>query len=543
MSHTAAATLNAQTGGFSVDTTGTDAYASGGATGSDAFGSSEFGNTFGGTVSLTQTGASRYTLLQQFNNTSDGANGGSGLADFSSVGLPIGVDRTSTTAGTFSSVGDAAYQYCFAAGTLVLMADGTPKAIEKIEPGEMVLAAPEHDPEAAPAACPVSEVYHNAPARLLEVTIASAMDPLHGEVIRTTAEHPFYVGGGRGWTHAKDLQAGDRLRTSDGGWSKVRSVAPTGDRPEPVFNLCVAIGHTYFVTFAEGRQAVLVHNSSSWGARGWGALKLIGGVAETAAGVVITAAGAATSELGVGVPVAVGGGVVTLHGGDTFMAGARQLWTGENTRTFTAQGITKVASAAGASPRTAEMIGDGGDAIIGIIGIVASGGTSGGSGASAVVQLAGGGQKVVAIASLSPELQAAAKGARALDAAYMAASGPGNPTPPSASPALPGSPYNPDAVEDRIKPPYEKNPAHIKGSASYNPEKGGEPSDAAEVYESAIRGDMKTWYGKNASGAIYRFFSDNAGHVHFSGSTADPKNPLPMDRVPIDVRRTLGATK
>jgi hypothetical protein len=38
---------------------------------------------------------------------------------------------------------------------------------------------------------------------------------VNGHVIRTTADHPFYLHG-QGWTDAADLQQGDKLRTQDG---------------------------------------------------------------------------------------------------------------------------------------------------------------------------------------------------------------------------------------------------------------------------------------------------------------------------------------
>lgn len=38
---------------------------------------------------------------------------------------------------------------------------------------------------------------------------------LSGNVVRTTADHPFYVHG-QGWTDAADLHVGDKLRSSDG---------------------------------------------------------------------------------------------------------------------------------------------------------------------------------------------------------------------------------------------------------------------------------------------------------------------------------------
>ncbi len=99
---------------------------------------------------------------------------------------------------------------CFAAGTPVLMADGTTKPIETLQPGDSVLAAPEHDAEATPAAKTVERVFHNPPADLILLTIAQTQ-------LRCTPPHLFYVNE-KGWTAAKDLEVGDQLRTPDGRW-------------------------------------------------------------------------------------------------------------------------------------------------------------------------------------------------------------------------------------------------------------------------------------------------------------------------------------
>ena len=85
------------------------------------------------------------------------------------------------------------------------------------------------------------------------------------------------------------------------------------------------------------------------------------------------------------------------------------------------------------------------------------------------------------------------------------------------SPALTDNPYNPDVVENRIKPKYVSNPAHDKNSSLYNPHKTPEPGDAIDVYNKSVRGAIHAWYGVNKSGEIYQFFSDNTGSVHFAG--------------------------
>jgi filamentous hemagglutinin len=62
----------------------------------------------------------------------------------------------------------------------------------------------------------------------------------------------------------------------------------------------------------------------------------------------------------------------------------------------------------------------------------------------------------------------------------------------------------------------ETNPAHQPGP-SFNPRKTPEPVDAAQVYKNAIRTNIGEYYGTNAKGEIYRFYSNNAGTIHFSG--------------------------
>ena len=101
------------------------------------------------------------------------------------------------------------------------------------------------------------------------------------------------------------------------------------------------------------------------------------------------------------------------------------------------------------------------------------------------------------------------------------------------SPALKDSPYNPDVVDARVKPPYKANPAHDKGSHLYNPKKTPEPTDAAQVYENAVLGKIGTWYGKNSNGQLYQYFSDGTGGVHFAGTVT-------KEKVPNEVLKQLG---
>ena len=103
----------------------------------------------------------------------------------------------------------------------------------------------------------------------------------------------------------------------------------------------------------------------------------------------------------------------------------------------------------------------------------------------------------------------------------------------TSSPSLKGDPYHPKAVAERIKPPYQANPAHDPRSPLFNPKKTPEPKDVLQVYAKSVRGGMGTWYGKSSDGNIYRYFSDNAGAVHFSGI-------VPKSNVPASVLKHMG---
>jgi hypothetical protein len=77
-------------------------------------------------------------------------------------------------------------------------------------------------------------------------------------------------------------------------------------------------------------------HDSGWD-RFMGGLKMVGGALETVAGGAMFLGGCAASEIGVGVPVAAGGAVVTLHGADVTVSGFRTMWNGEQVDTITSQ--------------------------------------------------------------------------------------------------------------------------------------------------------------------------------------------------------------
>ncbi len=139
---------------------------------------------------------------------------------------------------------------CFAAGTKLLTPLGW-WPVEELYEGMLVRSRPEDDPHA--------ETRWNA----VEAKFVRTGRVLHlhvgGEVIRTTAEHPFYVFG-QGWTAAGALQAGDWLSTMSGGWAAVEEVFDTGCY-ETVYNVRVTQDHTYFVGSEDSAFAIWAHNA------------------------------------------------------------------------------------------------------------------------------------------------------------------------------------------------------------------------------------------------------------------------------------------
>jgi hypothetical protein len=133
---------------------------------------------------------------------------------------------------------------CFAAGTLVQTLEG-PRAIDSIRVGDRVLS--QNTSTGALEFKPVMVLHRNEPAPTFRISIGE-------ETIVATGIHRFWKAG-KGWTMARELKPGDRLR-SVGGVSEVRSVE--NEKPQPVYNLDIAGNRDFFV----GKTGVLVHDFS-----------------------------------------------------------------------------------------------------------------------------------------------------------------------------------------------------------------------------------------------------------------------------------------
>lgn len=142
---------------------------------------------------------------------------------------------------------------CFAAGTKLLTPEGY-KNIEEFNVGDLVLSRDETNPNG-----PVEP-------RRVEETFVRLGKVLHlhvgGQVVKTTAEHPFWVQGKEEWVPAGEVQTSDVLVSHDGKCLGVEEVYDTGEI-ETVYNMRVAEYHTYFVGCDEWGFSVWAHNTYS----------------------------------------------------------------------------------------------------------------------------------------------------------------------------------------------------------------------------------------------------------------------------------------
>jgi hypothetical protein len=134
---------------------------------------------------------------------------------------------------------------CFGKGTTVQTQAGG-KDIETIRAGDLVLT--QDSKSGALSFQPVVTVYHNPPNATLKVTFEG------GETVVATGIHRFWKAG-QGWVMARELKADDMIRTI-GGTARVEAIKE--DATQPVFNLEVAAGQSFFV----GKSGMLVHDNS-----------------------------------------------------------------------------------------------------------------------------------------------------------------------------------------------------------------------------------------------------------------------------------------
>ncbi|MEO3744764.1 ricin-type beta-trefoil lectin domain protein [Plantactinospora sp. B5E13] len=191
---------------------------------------------------------------------SGGKSGGSGSKPGgSSGGSSRGSGGASGGGGTGKARGGC--DSSFVPGTTVLMADGSTKPIEDVEPGDKVIAT---DPktgrlqvETVAAAIKRDSAKHLV---RLVVDIDGERGAASAE-ITATDNHPFWVPELREWTEATDLRSGQWLRTSAGTEVQITAIERRMVAEATVHNLTIANIHTYYVV--AGDRSVLVHNCPS----------------------------------------------------------------------------------------------------------------------------------------------------------------------------------------------------------------------------------------------------------------------------------------
>lgn len=145
--------------------------------------------------------------------------------------------------------GNTAARLCsFAGATLVLMADGSRRAIEDIEIGDEVVATdPETGEQAAKA---VTHVWvHEDTLVDLEVDDTT---------ITTTEDHPFWNASEQEFQEASAIDTGDSVLTADGRLLTVGGIDEGTAYDGLAYNLTITDIHTYHV----GEDDVLVHNTN-----------------------------------------------------------------------------------------------------------------------------------------------------------------------------------------------------------------------------------------------------------------------------------------
>ncbi|MGW0703754.1 polymorphic toxin-type HINT domain-containing protein [Streptomyces sp. NPDC002867] len=177
---------------------------------------------------------------------SDGG-GGAALAAVAAAGKAKGLT------GKTGSGSPCAGRNSFVAGTEVLLADGSSKPIEELEPGDEVMAT---DPETGKTSSEAvtATIFTRDDKTYVDLTFTTT-DGVR--TITTTDHHPFWSQSEDAWLDASDLRPGMTVRTETGAEVEVHATR-TYSAVQDTYNLTVADLHTYYVI--AGDTPILVHN-------------------------------------------------------------------------------------------------------------------------------------------------------------------------------------------------------------------------------------------------------------------------------------------
>jgi hypothetical protein len=179
-----------------------------------------------------------------------------GLASFGEPGL-------STDSGLFRELTTVCGGKSFTAGTQVLLAGSTTKAISALKPGDKVLATNVKTGKTQAETVTAVEVRHDTDLYNLTVKTSRSTGVIH-----TTASHLFWDPYLKQWSPASKLRRGEHLKTANG----TTAVADGGTTPKVhdgwMWDLTVPGNndHDFYVLAGQSRDApVLVHNANGPG--------------------------------------------------------------------------------------------------------------------------------------------------------------------------------------------------------------------------------------------------------------------------------------
>ncbi|WP_280725351.1 polymorphic toxin-type HINT domain-containing protein [Kitasatospora sp. MAA4] len=217
-------------------------------------------------------GAATYDLLSPDSPTTPGGvfadvvTGAAFGAAGSLLGRAAGVVGSAVMAKAAPMLGDAATDIAsklgritcansFPAATLVLLADGSTKAISTLAVGDQVAST---DPQTGlTLAEPVTQTIVTPDDHAFtDLTLTTHTHTLAS--LTSTQHHPYWDITTHRWTNAADLHVGDQLLTTDGSTVTVQAARNYETAEQTAYNLTVADLHTYYVL--AGVTPVLVHN-------------------------------------------------------------------------------------------------------------------------------------------------------------------------------------------------------------------------------------------------------------------------------------------
>ncbi|MFI5792646.1 polymorphic toxin-type HINT domain-containing protein [Streptomyces sp. NPDC051677] len=138
-------------------------------------------------------------------------------------------------------------------GTGVLLADGTQKAIEDVEVGDVVVTTDTETGETVDKRV-AQTITTEGDKDFTKIVIS--VDGEHSSIVATDT-HPFWVPDLKKWVKAGDLQVGQLLRTSAGTHVQITAVSHYTKR-QRTHDLTIEDIHAYYVL--AGATPVLVHN-------------------------------------------------------------------------------------------------------------------------------------------------------------------------------------------------------------------------------------------------------------------------------------------